>query len=52
MKLNEHWMDGERKEVERRGRAIVDKMTSLGFPGGSDSKEFACNAGDPGSIPG
>ena len=52
MKLNEHWMDGERKEVERRGRAIVDKMTSLGFPGGSDSKEFACNAGDPGLIPG
>ena len=52
MKLNEHWMDGERKEVERRGRAIVDKMTSLGFPGGSDSKEFACNAGDLGSIPG
>ena len=25
---------------------------SLGFPGGSDSKESACNAGDPGSIPG
>ena len=23
---------------------------SLGFPGGSDSKESACNAGDPGSI--
>ena len=23
-----------------------------GFPGGSDTKEFACNAGDPGSIPG
>ena len=22
----------------------------LGFPGGSDSKEYACNAGDPGSI--
>ena len=22
------------------------------FPGGSDSKEFACNARDPGSIPG
>ena len=52
MKLNEHWMDGERKEVERQGRAIVDKMTSLGFPGGSDSKEFACNAGDTGLIPG
>ena len=22
------------------------------FPGGSDSKESTCNAGDPGSIPG
>ena len=22
------------------------------FPGGSDGKEYACNAGDPGSIPG
>ena len=25
---------------------------SLGFPGGSDSKESACNAGDLGSLPG
>ena len=25
---------------------------SLGFPGGSDSKESACNVGDPGLIPG
>ena len=24
----------------------------LGFPGGSDGKESACNPGDPGSIPG
>ena len=24
----------------------------IGFPGGSDSKESACNARDPGSIPG
>ena len=24
----------------------------MGFPGGSDSKEFACNAGDPSLIPG
>ena len=23
-----------------------------GFPGGSDGKASACNAGDPGSIPG
>ena len=24
---------------------------NMGFPGGSDGKESACNAGDPGSIP-
>ena len=24
----------------------------MGFPGGSDSKESACNTGDPGLIPG
>ena len=24
----------------------------MGLPGGSDSKESACNAGDPGSVPG
>ena len=24
----------------------------MGFPGGSDGKEFACNAGDMGLIPG
>ena len=27
-------------------------LESMGFPGGSNSKETACNAGDPGSIPG
>ena len=27
-------------------------MLKLSFPGGSDGKESACNAGDPGSIPG
>ena len=26
--------------------------TNTGFPGGSAGKESACNAGDPGSIPG
>ena len=25
---------------------------SVGFPNGSESKESACNAGDPGSVPG
>ena len=24
----------------------------MGFPGGSDGKELACNTGDPGLIPG
>ena len=24
----------------------------MGFPGGSDGKEFTCNAGDLGSMPG
>ena len=28
------------------------KQTSWGFPGGSDGKESACNAGDLVSIPG
>ena len=27
-------------------------MTYMGFPGGSDGKDSACNAGDLGSIPG
>ena len=28
------------------------KFREVGFPGGSDGKEHACNVGDPGSIPG
>ena len=28
------------------------RIMSLGFPGSSDGEESACNAGDPGSIPG
>ena len=27
-------------------------ISHLGFPGGSDSKESACSAGDPSSVPG
>ena len=30
---------------------ISTRMYLLGFPGGSDSKESSCNAGDQGSIP-
>ena len=29
-----------------------EDMIYLGFPGGSDIKEYACSAGDPGLIPG
>ena len=32
--------------------SLVPTIVHLGFPGGSDSKESACNAGDLGSIPG
>ena len=31
---------------------LLSVIHSLGFPGGSDSKVTARNAGDPGSIPG
>ena len=31
---------------------IVMVTLGLGFPGGSDSQESACNAGDLGSLPG
>ena len=31
---------------------IIYIYDCLGFPGGSDCKEAACNAGDPGLIPG
>ena len=30
---------------------LIDLLPIMGFPGGSDSKEFTCNAGDLGSIP-
>ena len=29
-----------------------DGLRSLGFPGGSDGQETACNTGDPGAISG
>ena len=30
----------------------TNTFTLIGFPGSSDDKQSACNAGDPGSIPG
>ena len=34
------------------GGICLPVIITMGFPGGSDEKEFACNIGDPGSIPG
>ena len=34
-----------------KGLSATIRNSSMGFPGGSESKESACNAGDPGSIP-
>ena len=31
---------------------VIRTQIRLGFPGGSDGKQAAFNAGDPGSIPG
>ena len=31
---------------------VISRSYAMGFPGGSDSKESACNAGDSGLIPG
>ena len=39
------------KEVEKQREACSDSR-SMGFPGGSDSQEFTCNAEDLGSVPG
>ena len=41
--------DEESNGLVRNGGYYGDE---LGFPGGSDSKESACNAGDLGLIPG
>ena len=37
---------------ERISIAFEYNLPELGFPGGSAGKEFACNAGNLGSIPG
>ena len=32
--------------------SLLSDMRHMGFPGSSDGKEPACEAGDPGSFPG
>ena len=44
----------EYKELKTRTISAISLPQStiyLDFPGGTDSKEFVCNARDPGSIP-
>ena len=36
--------------LNRLRKKPIDKLILMGFSGGSDSKDSACNAGDPGSI--
>ena len=38
--------------VGGRGEQLFALNSQLGFPGSSAGKESACNAGDPGLIPG
>ena len=39
--------------VKRRNSLyIIQTIYTIGLPGGSDGKEFACNVGGLGSIPG
>ena len=38
----------EEASLKKRER---ESLAVIGFPGGSDGKEFVCNAGDPGLIP-
>ena len=57
MKVHFCW-DGQGNSVcEVEGRRAYHHLQTIygivpGTPGGSDSKESACNAGDPSSIPG
>ena len=51
--LMEHWWYPPSQEVSPGSWPLLALTPfSGGFPGGSDRKEAACNAGDPGSIPG
>ena len=36
----------------KEGVCVLSDFVLRSFPGSSDSKESACNVGDPGSIPG
>ena len=43
---------GSEGEAGMNGESNMEAYIIMGFPGGSDSKASACNAGDQGLIPG
>ena len=57
-RINKMWSmystrnDIQHPVINQNGNECEKKRIWQGFPGGSDGKEFSCNAGDPGSIPG
>ena len=40
------------QQLHRKSLALIGIREVMGFPGGSDSEESACNVEDLGSIPG
>ena len=40
-----------KKKTKKQIEGLWKPYLEQGFPGGSEGKEYACNAGDPGSIP-
>ena len=47
-----HVFDLQAPSSVGRGKEAILFAKVWGFPGGSDGKESACHAGNPGSIPG
>ena len=45
-------MGGKLCRILKTTKTLAFTMNEMGFPGGSDGKESACNAGEPGMIPG
>ena len=49
--MTNFWLPSS-KDVKSLLKYLGKIIIFVGFPGGSDGKESACNAGDMGSIPG
>ena len=50
--ITAHLYAAVRTDYGREGNNCQRATLKQGFPGGSEGKESACNAGDRGSIPG